>query len=106
MRRVTAAVGVPAALSVVVAIAALLGSLGPASLDRTVVVALINVVFVVALYVFVGNSGVWSFGHLSFAAGRCLLGGHPGHAGHAQGPAAPGCARLRRARSPCPLSPR
>lgn len=68
MRRILDALGVPAALSMFVAAAALLGSLGPASLDRTVVVSLINVVFVVALYVFVGNSGVWSFGHLSFAA--------------------------------------
>lgn len=68
MRRLLPALGVPTALSMLVTIAALLGSLGPASLDRTVVVALINVVFVVSLYVFVGNSGVWSFGHLSFAA--------------------------------------
>ena len=59
--------GVPTVLSVFVVIAATLGSLGPASLDRVVVVALINIVFVVALYMFVGNSGIYSFGHFSFA---------------------------------------
>ena len=68
MRRVIDAVGVPVVLSACVVVAALVGSLGPASLDRTVVVSLINVLFVVSLYVFVGNSGVWSFGHLAFAA--------------------------------------
>jgi branched-chain amino acid transport system permease protein len=36
------------------------------SLDRTVVQMLIRVVFVVALYIFVGNSGVVSFGHAAF----------------------------------------
>lgn len=36
------------------------------SLDRTVVEMLIRVVFVVGLYIFVGNSGVVSFGHVAF----------------------------------------
>ena len=36
------------------------------SLDRTVVDLLIRVVFVVGLYIFVGNSGVVSFGHAGF----------------------------------------
>jgi branched-chain amino acid transport system permease protein len=36
------------------------------SLDRTIVDLLIRVVFVVGLYIFVGNSGVVSFGHAGF----------------------------------------
>ena len=36
------------------------------SLDRTVVEMLIRIVFVVGLYIFVGNSGVVSFGHAAF----------------------------------------
>lgn len=39
-----------------------------ALLDRTVTEALISVVFVVGLYIFVGNSGVMSFGHTAFMA--------------------------------------
>ena len=59
--------GVPSALSLIVIVSALLGSIGPASTDRIVVAATINVVFVVGLYIFSGNSGIMSFGHLSFA---------------------------------------
>jgi len=39
-----------------------------ALLDRTVTEALLRVVFVVGLYIFVGNSGVVSFGHTAFMA--------------------------------------
>jgi branched-chain amino acid transport system permease protein len=39
-----------------------------ASLDRTVTEALIRIVYVVGLYIFVGNSGVISFGHTAFMA--------------------------------------
>ena len=60
--------GVPSALSLIVIVSALLGSIGPASTDRIVIAATINVVFVVGLYIFSGNSGIMSFGHLSFAA--------------------------------------
>lgn len=35
-------------------------------LDRTLVETLINIILVVGLYVFVGNSGVVSFGHIGF----------------------------------------
>ncbi len=35
-------------------------------LDRTVTEALIRIVFVVGLYIFIGNSGVVSFGHAAF----------------------------------------
>jgi branched-chain amino acid transport system permease protein len=51
------------ALVVIVLLAATANS---SSLDRTVIEALIRVVFVVGLYIFVGNSGVVSFGHAAF----------------------------------------
>ncbi|NMI01842.1 branched-chain amino acid ABC transporter permease [Pseudonocardia acidicola] len=59
---------VPLVLALGVVALALGAAHGPASLQRTVVVAVINIVLVVGLYVFVGNSGVYSFGHLGFAA--------------------------------------
>ena len=37
-------------------------------LDRTVTEALIRVVIVVGLYIFIGNSGILSFGHIGFTA--------------------------------------
>jgi len=40
----------------------------PAAGQRFVVLMLVNVVLVVSLYMFVGNSGVLSFGHTSFVA--------------------------------------
>ena len=39
-----------------------------AALDRTVTEALVRIVYVVGLYIFVGNSGVISFGHTAFMA--------------------------------------
>jgi branched-chain amino acid transport system permease protein len=36
------------------------------SLDRTIIDLLIRVVFVIGLYIFIGNSGVVSFGHTAF----------------------------------------
>ena len=42
--------------------------LGSASTQQTAVNALINVMIVVGMYVFVGNSGIVSFGHVGFAA--------------------------------------
>ncbi|MFM9844705.1 MAG: branched-chain amino acid ABC transporter permease [Dongiaceae bacterium] len=44
----------------------------PPALQRTVVEALIKLTVVIGLYVFVGNSGVFSFGHVAFMA----LGGY------------------------------
>jgi branched-chain amino acid transport system permease protein len=38
------------------------------SAERTMTVGLINLILVVGLYVFIGNSGVVSFGHVSFMA--------------------------------------
>jgi len=51
-----------------VVVAALLGSVASTSTEGYFVNALISVSIVVALYVFVGNSGVLSFGHISFVA--------------------------------------
>jgi branched-subunit amino acid ABC-type transport system permease component len=55
-----------AALTFVVAVVTWL--LGPDSLDRVVVGAVINTILVVGLYTFVGVSGVFSFGHAAFMA--------------------------------------
>jgi branched-chain amino acid transport system permease protein len=51
-----------------VVLAALLGTLVSASTQGYFTDALVKVAIVVALYVFVGNSGVLSFGHISFVA--------------------------------------
>lgn len=51
-----------------VVLAALLGSGASSSTQIYFVNALVAVTIVVALYVFVGNSGVLSFGHISFVA--------------------------------------
>ena len=51
-----------------VVVAALLGTLVSRSTEIYFINALVAVVVVVALYVFVGNSGVLSFGHVSFVA--------------------------------------
>jgi branched-chain amino acid transport system permease protein len=48
--------------------AAAFGVLVSASIQVYVITALVNVVIVTALYVFIGNSGVLSFGHISFVA--------------------------------------
>jgi branched-chain amino acid transport system permease protein len=42
--------------------------LGGEVLERQVIQALINLTLVVGLYTFIGNSGVFSFGHISFMA--------------------------------------
>lgn len=65
-------VGVPLVLFAGVLVVALLATLGPSAVERLAVTGLVNLILVVGLYVFVGNSGVWSFGHMSFA----LLGGY------------------------------
>src|SRR5438128_2087001 len=51
-----------------VGLAALVGTIVSTSTQTYVINALVNVAIVVALYVFVGNSGVLSFGHVSFVA--------------------------------------
>jgi branched-chain amino acid transport system permease protein len=57
-----------ALLAALVVVVALLGSAGSTVTQITVIGMLINVVVVVALFVFVGNSGVFSFGHIAFMA--------------------------------------
>lgn len=75
MNRILDRVGLPVTLFVLVAaLAGLVHAMSPASLQRTVIVILINVVLVIGLYVFTGNSGVYSFGHLAFA----MLGAYAG----------------------------
>ena len=58
-------------LCLILIVLAALCSLGPVVLQRVATDALIKLVMVVGLYVFVGNSGVLSFGHASFM----MLGG-------------------------------
>jgi branched-chain amino acid transport system permease protein len=55
-------------LLAVVALVAVGGSLGSVVLQRQTTEVLINVILVVGLYTFVGNTGVLSFGHMSFVS--------------------------------------
>jgi branched-chain amino acid transport system permease protein len=54
--------------AVLVILVALVGTVVASSTQTYVVAALVNVAIVVALYVFIGSSGVLSFGHISFVA--------------------------------------
>src|SRR5262245_25481203 len=56
------------ALLAIVAVTALCASFAPVVLQRRATQGLINLVAVVGLYVFVGNSGVLSFGNVAFMA--------------------------------------
>jgi len=67
MRRANPVVQLFAPIALV-GIAALVGTIVSTSTETYVINALVNVVIVVALYVFIGNSGVLSFGHISFVA--------------------------------------
>ncbi len=67
MRRTAAAVQLLGPVVLVVA-AALIGTLVSRSTETYFINALVNVAIVVALYLFIGNSGVLSFGHVSFVA--------------------------------------
>jgi branched-chain amino acid transport system permease protein len=67
LRRLDASLQLLAPLALV-ALAALVGTLVSTSTETYVINALVNVAIVVALYVFIGNSGVLSFGHISFVA--------------------------------------
>jgi branched-chain amino acid transport system permease protein len=53
---------------VLVLAVALFGTIVSSSTQTYVITTLVNVAIVVALYVFIGNSGVLSFGHISFVA--------------------------------------
>jgi branched-chain amino acid transport system permease protein len=67
MRRVAPLLQLLAPLALV-GVAGLVGTLVSTSTETYVINALVNVAIVVALYVFIGNSGVLSFGHISFVA--------------------------------------
>jgi branched-chain amino acid transport system permease protein len=67
MRRAGTAVELLAPLALVAAVA-LVGTVVSTSTETYVINALVNVAIVVALFVFIGNSGVLSFGHVSFVA--------------------------------------
>jgi len=67
MRHARAALVLLAPILLVVAVA-LFGTTVSTSTETYVITTLVNVAIVVALYVFIGNSGVLSFGHISFVA--------------------------------------
>ena len=67
MRHARAAFVLLAPVLLVVAVA-LFGTTVSTSTETYVITTLVNVAIVVALYVFIGNSGVLSFGHISFVA--------------------------------------
>ena len=67
MRRARAALELLGPVVLVVAVA-LFGTAVSSSTQTYVITTLVNVSIVVALYVFIGNSGVLSFGHVSFVA--------------------------------------
>jgi branched-chain amino acid transport system permease protein len=67
MRQARAALELLVPVVLVVAVA-LFGTAVSTSTQTYVITALVNVTIVVALYVFIGNSGVLSFGHISFVA--------------------------------------
>ena len=58
----------PAALAGLTCLVTFVALLGPDSLDRVTVGMVINLILVVGLYMFVGLSGVFSFGHAAFMA--------------------------------------
>ena len=55
-------------LAIILVVIAALLSLGSVPLQRTATEAFIKLVVVIGLFVFVGNSGILSFGHVSFMA--------------------------------------
>ncbi|MFL5946082.1 MAG: branched-chain amino acid ABC transporter permease [Gaiellaceae bacterium] len=67
MRHARAAYALLAPVLLVVLVA-LFGTTVSTSTETYVITTLVNVAIVVALYVFIGNSGVVSFGHISFVA--------------------------------------
>lgn len=74
MRRLSTIVE-PLAPALLVGVVALVGTLVSTSTQTYVITTLVNVVIVLALYVFIGNSGVLSFGHVSFVAVGAWAGG-------------------------------
>jgi branched-chain amino acid transport system permease protein len=74
MRRFSPVVQLAAPVALVL-VAALVGTFVSQSSEGYFVDALVKVSIVVALYVFIGNSGVLSFGHISFVAVGAWLAG-------------------------------
>lgn len=68
MRHVTREWQTPLIIIAILVAVGLLGSMAAPAMQRTVTEALIKLVVVIGLYVFVGNSGVFSFGHVAFMA--------------------------------------
>jgi branched-chain amino acid transport system permease protein len=58
----------PLLIIVILVGVALLGSLAAPAMQRTITEALVKLTVVIGLYIFVGNSGVFSFGHVAFMA--------------------------------------
>jgi branched-chain amino acid transport system permease protein len=59
--------GTPFILSLLLVVIVLVAAIAQnSSFDRTIIELLIRVVFVIGLYIFIGNSGVVSFGHTAF----------------------------------------
>jgi branched-chain amino acid transport system permease protein len=58
----------PLLLGLIVVVITMIGALGSSVLQTTLVTMLINLILVVGLYIFVGNSGVFSFGQIGFMA--------------------------------------
>jgi branched-chain amino acid transport system permease protein len=58
---------------VLVGLTAVVGASGTPSLEGTVTLILCNLIIVLGLQVFIGNSGVYSFGQLGFAAGGAYV---------------------------------
>jgi branched-chain amino acid transport system permease protein len=58
---------------VLVALTAVIGVSGTPSFEGTVTLILCNLIIVLGLQIFIGNSGVYSFGQLGFAAGGAYV---------------------------------
>ena len=58
---------------VLVGLTAVVGASGTPSLEGTVTLILCNLIIVLGLQLFIGNSGVYSFGQLGFAAGGAYV---------------------------------
>ena len=85
------------ALLAIVAVIVLCASFAPVVLQRRATQGLINLVAVVGLYVFVGNSGVLSFGNVGLHGGGRLCLGAADHEADREGGLPSGIARRDRA---------
>lgn len=68
LRRAIATGGPLPLLMMMTAVATVTAGIGPESYDRVVIGMLINLILVIGLYVFLGVSGVFSFGQMAFMA--------------------------------------